>query len=97
MTRQEFMSDEERVSLWRKELLENQLLQTVLQICDDEAPINGNPVTSSEVAAHIAYGEACGYNQYPANLRSLSIFQGKVKDPTKLKSTYGVKDYASGK
>src|ERR1051326_2729462 len=92
MTRDEFLSDTELVKSWKAERENNSLLKTIESIAESEAPYNKPTLShATEADALIAYGYAQGYAARGRLYNELATLPPLRLDPTKKRSTYGIK------
>jgi hypothetical protein len=93
VTREEFLSDSELVKSWRSERENNSLLKMVDSIAEAESPNNQRPATGlTDTDALIAYGYALGYSARGRIYSDLATLPPVKRDPTKRRSTYGIKE-----
>lgn len=87
MTAAEFLADKSLPLEWKKELENNTLLKMVMEICENESPINQSPALASDTSASFSYGRAYGWQERGNFMRYLG--EPKRKVPTSIPRTYG--------
>lgn len=92
MKKFQFLSDLKLVQAWREERAKNTILQLVEQVAEKEAPYSTPTLShATEADALIAYGYAQGWAARGRLYEELATLPIVTADPTKRRSTYGVK------